>query len=228
MPTVVGMMSSLSSVAALGPSWLDPTWLLDRFGTAMLAVSAGMVFIECGLLFPFLPGDSLLFSVGLFVRRAGDGLPGLHVNLVLAILLLVVAAFLGNVAGYEIGRAIGPALYRRDSRFLRRRHIDRTREFFDTHGNKALVIGRFVPVVRTYVTLVAGVSRLDRRRFFTWSLVGAVLWATILTLLGYLLGGIAFLQKNIDVVILLIVAISLVPAVVEWLRARRRAGEGTA
>ncbi|MEO7058791.1 MAG: VTT domain-containing protein [Lapillicoccus sp.] len=214
-------------MASLGPSWLDPNWLLQRFGSQMLLVSSAIVFVECGLLFPFLPGDSLLFSIGLFIRRDVSGLAGIHVNLALACAVLSLAAFAGNVAGYEIGRALGPALYRRDGRFLRRHHIDRTRAFFDTYGNRALVIGRFVPVVRTYITLVAGVSRLDRRRFFTWSLVGAVLWATSLTLLGYLLGGVSFLQKNIEVVILVIVALSLAPALVEWLRARRSSGVTT-
>ena len=98
------------------------------------------------------------------------------------------AAFLGNVVGYEIGRAIGPPLYERDGRILKQKYFDKTQAFFDKHGNKALVIGRFVPFVRTYITVVAGVTRMERRRFFVWSFVGAVLWVLSITLLGYFLG----------------------------------------
>ena len=93
-------------------------------------------------------------------------------------MLLTASAFLGNVAGYEIGRAIGPPLYERDGRVLKQKYFDQTRAFFDKHGNKALVIGRFVPFVRTFITVVAGVTRMPRRRFFFWSLVGAVLWVS--------------------------------------------------
>ena len=95
---------------------------------------------------------------------------------------------LGNVAGYEIGRAIGPPLYHREGRILKKKYFDQTEEFFDKHGNKALVIGRFVPFVRTYVTVVAGVTRMERRRFLVWSFVGAVFWVLSITLLGYFLG----------------------------------------
>ena len=104
-------------------------------------------------------------------------------------MLLTAAAFLGNVVGYEIGRAIGPPLYERDGRILKRKYFDQTHAFFDKHGNKALVIGRFVPFVRTFITVVAGVTRMDRRRFFFWSFVGAVLWVVSITLLGYFLGA---------------------------------------
>lgn len=207
-------------MTSLGPGWLDPNWLLDRFGPQMFAVSAGFVFVECGLLFPFLPGDSLLFSVGLFIRRADAGQPGLQLNLALACALLSLAAFAGNVVGYEIGRLVGPALYRRGGRIVKPRYVDQTRDFFDRHGNRALVLGRFVPVVRTFVTVVAGIGRLDRRRFLLWSFVGAVLWATGITCLGYALGTVAFLQRNIEVVLLVLVLVSLVPAVVEWRRHR--------
>ena len=110
------------------------------------------------------------------------------VDLVFALVLLTVAAFLGNVVGYEIGRKIGPPLYERNGRILKRKYFDQTTAFFDKHGNKALVIGRFVPFVRTYITVVAGVTQMDRRRFFVWSPIGAVLWVVSITLLGYFLG----------------------------------------
>ena len=168
---------------SLGPQWMDPQYLLTSFGSQFFWFSALIVFIECGLLFPILPGDSLLFAVGLFISTGQ-----VHVNIGVACVVLSAAAFLGNVVGYEIGRAVGAPLYERDGRVLREATSTRPTAFFEQHGNKALVIGRFVPVVRTFITVVAGIGRMDRRRFFTWSLVGAVLWATGITLLGYFLG----------------------------------------
>ena len=199
----------------LGPDWMDPQWLLERFGTAFFWVSAAIVFVECGLLFPILPGDSLLFSVGLFIARGDIGL-----NIVVAAAILSLAAFAGNVTGYEIGRAIGTPLYEREGRFVKKKYFDQTHAFFERHGAKALVIGRFVPIVRTFITVVAGVSRMDRRHFLTWSAVGAVLWASGLTFLGYALGGIDFVHDNLEAAILLIVAFSVLPMVFEFLRHR--------
>ena len=201
---------------------MDPSWLLNQFGPAMIWVSLAIVFIECGLLFPFLPGDILLFFIGLFIKRAETGEAGLDINLWLACVLLSIAAFAGNVCGYEIGRKLGPRLYERDGRIIKRKHLDQTRAFFDHYGNRALVIGRFVPIVRTYVTVVAGITEMDRRRFFTWSAVGAVLWASGVTILGYFLGYIPFLQKNIDFALLAIVIVPLIPLGIEWFRARKK------
>lgn len=203
----------------LGPDWMDPQWLLDRFGDQFFWVSVVIVFVECGLLFPILPGDSLLFSVGLFIARGDIGL-----NIVLAAGILSLAAFAGNVTGYEIGRAIGTPLYEREGRFINKKYFDQTHLFFERHGAKALVIGRFVPIVRTFITVVAGVSRMDRRHFLTWSAVGAVLWASGLTFLGYALGGIDFVHDNLEAAILLIVAFSVLPMVVEYIRHRRGGG----
>jgi len=201
---------------SLGPTWMDPNYLLEHFGTALIWVSLGIIFIECGLFFPFLPGDSLLFAMGLFVATGK-----LPINLGLALVLLFVAAFAGNVVGYEIGRTMGPALYRHDGRIVKRAYWDQTAEFFERHGNKALVIGRFVPFVRTYITVVAGISRMDRRRFFTWSAVGAALWVVIITLLGFFLGqAFPVLQDKLDLAIVVIVLVSLVPAALEWYRHR--------
>ncbi|WP_020145900.1 DedA family protein [Terracoccus sp. 273MFTsu3.1] len=201
--------------AAIG--WLDPTTLLTQFGGAFLWISIAFVFIECGLLFPFLPGDSLLFATGLFIANG-------HLHLPLAVVLpaLFLAAIAGNAAGYEIGRAAGPAVYRRDHRFLKREHLDRSHAFFERHGSKALVLGRFVPIVRTFITVAAGASRMSRRHFLTWSAVGAAIWVTALTLLGYYIGR-AFpgLQNRIDLLVVGLVVLSLVPVAIEWLRHRR-------
>ena len=207
----------------LGMSWMDPNWLLDQFGNALFWISIVIVFIECGLLFPFLPGDTLLFGMGLFIAAEKvDLIPGTAlVELVFALAVLTGAAFLGNVSGYEIGRAAGPPLYRRNGRVIKQKYFDQTSAFFDKHGNKALVIGRFVPFVRTFVTVVAGAGRMQRHRFLYWSGVGAVLWVLSVMLLGYFLGS-AFpsLGENLDKAIVAILAFSLIPVAWEWWRHR--------
>ncbi len=205
---------------SLGPDFMDPNYLLSQFGGAFFWLSLLIVFIECGVLFPILPGDSLLFAIGLFTATSATS--GFDVPLWQTMPLLMIAAFAGNVAGYEIGRAAGGRLYERDGRIIKRKYFDQTSAFFDRHGNKALVIGRFVPIVRTFITLVAGASRMDRKRFFTWSAVGAVLWVAVVMLAGLALGKtFPGLGKNIDVAIMAVVLISLVPVAVEWARHRK-------
>jgi membrane-associated protein len=201
----------------LGIEWMDPQWWLDRFGQEMFWASVLIVFVECGLLFPILPGDSLLFAVGLFIST-----DQLDVNLAVACLILSAAAFAGNVAGYEIGRRIGPPLFHREGRFLNTRNFEKTHGFFERYGNKALVLGRFVPIVRTFITVIAGAGAMDRGRFFGWSFVGAVLWATGLTLVGYFLGeAVPALSDHLELAVLLIVAVSVLPMVYEWWKHRR-------
>ena len=203
-------------IRTLGPSWLDPQILLDNLGSAALWGSAIILFVECGLFVFFLPGDSLLFTVGLLVGRGSIDQP-----LWLVCLVLTIAAFAGNVVGYEIGRKAGPALFRRpDSRFFKQKYIDQTVGFFDKYGARAVILARFVPIVRTFITVTAGVGRMDRRRFFGYSAIGAVLWATGITVLGYFLGSVPFVAANLEVILLLIVLVSVLPAMVEVLRAR--------
>ena len=203
----------------LGMSWMDPNWLLDQFGNALFWISLGIVFIECGLLFPFLPGDTLLFGLGLFIASEKvDLIPGApFVELLFVMVALTIAGFLGNVTGYEIGRKVGPPLYERDGRVLKKKHFDKTSDFFDRHGSKALVIGRFVPFVRTFITVVAGVTEMHRGKFFTCSLVGSLAWVLSITMLGYFLGS-AFpsLGQNLDKAIIAILAFSLIPVAYEW------------
>lgn len=203
-----------------GIEFLDLEWWLGHFGEALFWISLAVLFVECGLLFPFLPGDTLLFSIGLFIATEQiDLFPGgVATELTIAMVLMVGAAFAGNIAGYEIGRRIGPPLYERDGRLLRRKHFDRTHEFFDEHGAIALVLGRFVAFVRTFITVVAGATRMDRRVFFVWSFVGAVLWVVGITLLGYFLGNIEWLGDNLDFALLAILAVFAIPLVIEWRR----------
>ncbi len=209
----------------LGIKWMEPQWLLDNFGGSLIWLSLVIIFIECGLFFPFLPGDTLLFALGLFI--AGEqihvfGIDRPGIELVIALVLLSVAAFLGNVAGYEIGRKLGPPLYERNGRILKRKYFDNTTAFFDKHGNKALVLGRFVPFVRTYITVVAGVTVMERRRFFTWSAVGAVLWVFSITMLGYFLGAtFPSIGENIDYAMIAILVFTLLPLVYEGWKHRR-------
>lgn len=216
---------SVAHPLLLGISWMDPQWLLDEFGGALIWISLAIVFVECGLFFPFLPGDTLLFALGLFIAGGQIHVIGIDskpVELLLSLVLLTVAAFLGNVSGYEIGRRIGPPLYERDGRLLKRSYLDKTDAFFDKHGNKALVIGRFVPFVRTYITVVAGITTMARRRFFVWSAVGALGWVLSITLLGYFLGRtFPALGDNIDYAVIAIALFTVLPLVFEAIRHRR-------
>jgi membrane-associated protein len=216
--------ASLHATAlALGPAWLDPNHLLEQLGSGALWGSALIIFAECGLFTFFLPGDALLFTVGLFV-----GTGAIHQPLWLVCLVLTVAAFFGNVVGYEIGRAVGPRLFGNpDARFLKQEYVHQTMQFFEKYGSRAIVLARFVPIVRTFITVTAGIGRMDSRRFLTYTGIGAVLWATGVTLLGHWLGSIAFVQKNIELILLLIVLVSVIPMAFEYLRARRGADAAT-
>jgi membrane-associated protein len=205
----------------LGPDWLNADKLLTQLGPSALWVSLVVIFVECGLFIFFMPGDSLLFTIGLAIQNPHQ-LIDLHVNIVVACIVLTAAAFLGNVVGYEIGRAVGAPLYTRGGRLLKPEYFDKAHAFFEKHGSKAIVLARFVPVVRTFITAVAGVSKMDRRRFFTFSFIGAFLWATGVTLLGYFLGQVSFVRTHIDVMLILIVAVSFVPVGVEYIRHRNQ------
>ncbi len=207
----------------LGIPWMDPNWLLDHFHTEFVVISLIIVFIECGLFFPFLPGDTLLVSIGLFLATDKLNLTGGPnlVGLLIGILAFTIVAFLGNVVGYEIGRAIGPPVRAHDGRIVKKKYLDRTVEFFEKHGSQALVAGRFVPFVRTYVTLVAGVSEMPRMRFWFWSIVGAVAWVVSIMCLGYFLGqAFPWVAKNIDLLILGLLIITVIPIGFEWWRQR--------
>jgi membrane-associated protein len=180
---------------ALGPSWLDPEQLLRMLGPYVLVGLCLIIFAECGLLIGFfMPGDSLLFTAGLFVANGLIDSP-----IWLVCLLLTGCAVAGNVVGYYLGYRAGPALFNRpDSRLFKREYVDKTHAFFDKYGARAIVLGRFVPIVRTFITAVAGVGRMDRREYFTYSILGGVGWATGITLLGFWLGGIMFVRNHPD------------------------------
>jgi membrane-associated protein len=198
---------------------LNPAHLIDVFGLAgMMAI----LFAECGLLVGFfLPGDSLLFTAGLLV--AG----GLVAPLWLVLLLLPVAAVAGNLVGWWIGRKAGPAVFDRpDSRLFKRRHVELAEEFFHRNGARTVVLARFVPVVRTFTTVMAGVARMDFRRFALYSALGGVAWTTSVVLLGYWLGQVTVVRDHVELFIVGVVVLSLVPVVLEARRGRRPARPG--
>jgi len=172
-----------------------------------------IIFMETGLVVtPFLPGDSLLFVAGTVAAAGG-------MNLAWLILTLVVAALCGDNVNYWIGRLLGPRLFKREnSRWLKRENLDRSHAFMERHGPKAIIIARFVPIVRTFVPFVCGIGRLTYRRFLGFSLLGALLWVGLLAPAGYYFGGLAVVRNNLTAVILLIVLISLLPGLFEYLR----------
>jgi membrane-associated protein len=209
------------TVLALGPEWLQPDSIIAWLGPWALVGLSLIVFAECGLLLGFfMPGDSLLFTAGLFVAQGAIQTP-----LWLVCAILVVAAFAGNTAGYWIGRAAGPAVFDKPkSRLFKPQHVRKTQDFFDKYGNRAIVLGRFVPVVRTFITVMAGVGRMEPKRYLTYSLIGGVAWAAGVTVLGFWLGQFVFVRANIELMLILIVLVSVLPILVELVRARRSGG----
>ncbi len=209
------------STLALGGGLLDSRHLIETFGLIGLAV---IVFAECGLLVGFfLPGDSLLFTAGLLVSNRT-----LHQPLWLVVLVVFVAAVAGNECGYAIGYRGGPTVFRkREGRLFRQEYVDRSRAFFDKYGARALVLGRFVPVVRTFITVMAGVGRMPHRAYLVYNLVGGALWTVGVTLLGFYLGKVAFVRAHVELILIGVVLVSFVPIGVELLRSRRRRTEGS-
>ncbi len=194
---------------------VHPDRLIEAFGTIGLIL---VVFAESGLFFGFfLPGDSLLFTAGVFAARGDLTLPVILVGVFLA-------AVAGDQVGYAFGRNVGPALFRRpDSRFFKKEHLDRAQRYFEEHGVKTIVLARFVPVVRTFAPIVAGAGSMPYRTFVTYNVVGGLLWGVGVTMLGFLLGEAIDIDRYLLPVIGLIVVASFVPVLVEVRRSRRRA-----
>jgi membrane-associated protein len=212
----------LSAILASG--LLNPEQLVEKGGLLLVAL---IVFAESGLFFGFfLPGDSLLFISGFLSSDAGGNvLPPLLV----VVPVLFAAAVLGDQVGYVFGRKVGPALFRRpDSRFFKQQYVDKAHRFFERHGPKTIVLARFVPIVRTFAPIVAGVGKMHYRTFVTYNVIGGALWAGGITTLGYFLGQVSWVKDNVEIAILAIVALSLVPMALEVVRHRREARHATA
>ena len=224
----------LAMLLASGP-W-KPEWWLEKAGGSAFFVITAIIFAESGLFFGFfLPGDSLLFLAGFLTStgahefvapgQSGEalapvvaGFPDLWVMLPVFFL----AAVLGDQVGYVFGQRVGPSMFtREDSRLFRQSHVTKAHDFLEKHGPKTILLARFVPIVRTFAPIVAGVSRMQYRTFVTFNLIGGALWAVGITLLGYFLGQVEFIERNLEVAILAVVAISVLPIVIELLKARR-------
>ncbi|MFF5766637.1 DedA family protein [Streptomyces tanashiensis] len=202
---------------ALGPSWLDPDNLIGTFGLVGVLV---IVFAESGLLIGFfLPGDSLLFTTGLLVTTGKLDTP-----LWAVCALVVAAAVIGDQVGYLFGRKVGPALFKRpDSKLFKQENVEKAHEFFEKHGPKSLILARFVPIVRTFTPIIAGVSKMNYRSFVIFNVIGGVLWGAGVTLLGASLGKVEFVHRHIELILVGIVLISVIPVAIELLRARSQA-----
>ncbi|MDQ1017367.1 DedA family protein [Streptomyces afghaniensis] len=200
---------------ALGPEWLSPDYLISTFSLPGILL---IVFAESGL-FAFLPGDSLLFTAGLFVAE------GTYISqpLWLVCTLIVLAAVLGDQVGYMIGKFLGPKLFSRpNSKLFKQENLDKAHEFMEKHGPKAIVLARFVPIVRTFAPIVAGAGRMKYRTFLTYNVIGGITWGTGVTLAGYWLGQIEFIKTNVEAILVLIVLLSVVPILIEYLRDRSK------
>ncbi len=210
------------------PDWLDPAKIIEALGPWPLWGVALLIFVECAI-WPILPGDSLLFTVGMFISYGSITFVGLAQweVLVVACIVLTAAAIAGNVAGYWLGHLIGPPLFKQREGFWGKvfdpKYVAKTHELLGKYGNKALVLARFVPFVRTFVTLIAGIGKMEFKTFIVWTSVGGVIWGVGVTVLGFYLGQIPFFQKNIDAVLVMIVLVSLLPMGVEALLQRRKA-----
>jgi len=190
--------------------------LAQSMGTSLYVVLFLIVFAETGLVVtPFLPGDSLLFTVGAVCATGG-------IKLAVVIPLLIVAAVLGDAVNYSVGLRLGPAVFKSERSWLfNKQHLLRTQEFYERYGGKTIILARFVPIVRTFAPFVAGVSQMHYSFFLRWNVIGGIVWVGLFTALGYFFGNIPFVQRNFELVIVAIVFISVIPAVVEAVKVRR-------
>jgi membrane-associated protein len=224
-------MSALASGAVAATDHLSASGLLNTdhiLSTYGLIGLMLIIFAECGLLVGFfLPGDTLLFSAGLLISTHKISL-----NIWVAVILVPLAAVIGNLVGYWLGRKAGPVIFDRPkSRMFKPEYVERSTAFFDKYGPRAIVLARFVPIVRTVATVMAGVSRMRFTVYAIYSVIGGILWAGGMILLGYWLGHIEFVRLHveplIDPILIIVVLISLVPAALHWLRSRRTTPTGS-
>ncbi|MGE0133091.1 MAG: DedA family protein [Blastocatellales bacterium] len=196
--------------------------LVSRYGTFSYAILFAIIFCETGLVVtPFLPGDSLLFAIGALSAKGA-------LNVYTVALLLMLAAILGDSTNYWIGYFVGPKVFRSESsRWLNRTHLERTNAFYEKYGVKTVVIARFMPIVRTFAPFVAGIGRMYYPRFLFFSVMGSILWIGLFVAAGYLFGNIPVVKRNFTLVVLAIIFVSILPALIEAWRARRKREDGT-
>lgn len=196
---------------------LDFPWLIDKFETTIYVVLFIVIFVETGLVaMPFLPGDSLLFTAGLFAA-SGD------LNLSMILGLLFIAAVLGDNVNYWVGRKIGLKIFTlklKGKPIVKKEYLEKTEAFFEKNGTKAIIMARFVPFVRTFAPFAAGIGQMNYRRFVSFDLLGGFLWIFSLTLAGYMLGGVVWIREHIDLVCLGIIFISILPMILSFLKSK--------
>jgi membrane-associated protein len=199
-----------------------PDWS-NQLGPWLYVILFAVIFCETGLVVtPFLPGDSLLFAVGAVIA-----LPESTLSLPLMLAVLIAAAVLGDAVNYSLGLKIGPAVFRSEkSRLFNRKHLLRTQQFYERYGGKTIILARFIPIIRTFAPFVAGIGKMEYRRFFVYNATGGAAWVLICVFSGYFFGGFEVIQRNFELVIVAIVLISVMPMVVEFVLARRRAAKG--
>lgn len=189
-----------------------------NYGVWIYAILFLIVFCETGLVVtPFLPGDSLLFAAGAVAASA----PG-SMNIHLMVVLLIVAAILGDGVNYHFGSILGDKV-KNGTRFIKKSHIDQTHAFYEKHGPKTIIIARFVPIVRTFAPFVAGIGKMSYSKFLAYNVIGGIFWVVSLAYLGYALGNLPFVKKNFEIVIFAIIGISILPAIIEVIRAKMAA-----
>ncbi len=231
-----------TSAMGILPGWLDPSHFISSAGPWATVIVMAILFAECGLLIGFfLPGDTMLFIAGLFISQGTlhvigkpadpDSFNGpVIANLLIYLLLLWIAAFAGNIVGYWIGRKFGPAVFNRpDAKFLKPEHIERSEAFYAKYGRATVILARFVPVVRTVSTVLAGASKMNSRVYTLYSAIGGLAWVTLVTLAGFFLGRISFVRENVDLIfvaaVVIVVVVAAIPAILH-LRQRRSGTSG--
>jgi len=193
--------------------------IISNYGAWTYGILFFVIFMETGFVVtPFLPGDSLLFAAGTFAALGS-------LNPLYLFLLLTVAAVLGDTVNYSIGKYIGPRAFSGDIKFLKQEHLDKTQEFYEKHGGKAIILARFIPIIRTFAPFVAGIGTMKYRKFIAYNVIGGIAWVAVFTFLGYFFGNIEFVKKNFELVIFAIIFISFIPPVLEVLKARKEGKE---
>ena len=193
--------------------------LVAEYGTYIYAILFIIIFCETGLVVtPFLPGDSLLFVAGTLASLGTNS-----INPHLLVLLLIIAAILGDATNYTIGKFFGEKLFSNpNSKIFKQSYLEKTHAFYEKHGGKTIILARFIPIIRTFAPFVAGMGRMGYTRFATYNVVGGVVWVSLFTYAGYFFGGLDFVQKNLQLLIIAIIIISVIPGVVEVIRNRKK------
>lgn len=192
--------------------------IIQDYGLLTYAILFLIIFVETGVvILPFLPGDSLLFAAGMLAANEKNGL-----NVGIIIGLLIVAAILGDTLNYIIGKYIGPKVFSRDYKLLKKEHLLKTQEFYEKHGGKTIIYARFIPIIRTFAPFVAGIGNMKYSKFINFNIVGGVVWVTVFTMVGFLFGNIEIVKSNFTKIILGIIIVSLLPAVIEIIKGRKK------